>query len=83
MSTMITLACAAPTNCGTTDKVPAFEDRSEPNQAKRIKPVQVYPFICLTCWRLGWRHDAPARAGDPWRVYRDENAPTPQRPSPA
>lgn len=82
MSTMVILNCVAPTNCGQTSTVPAFEDRTEPDPAKRTKPIQIHPYICLGCWRLGWRHDAPTKDGERWRVYRDENAPTPTSPHP-
>ena len=68
MSNKIEIACAA--GCGTTDKVPAREDLTEKDPAKRIRPVQEHPYICLACWRLGWRSDAPEANGNPWRIYQ-------------
>jgi len=68
MTSLITIHCAA--QCGAKDRVPAFDDRSEKNPAKRIKPVQVHPYICLACWRAGWRSDAPKVDGEPWRIYQ-------------
>lgn len=55
MSALITIKCGA--GCGDTDRVPAFEDRAEPDPAKRLKPVQVHAWVCLSCWRKGWRND--------------------------
>lgn len=72
MSSMVTIPCAA--NCGTTDKVPAFDDRSEKDPAKRIKPVQNHPYICLACWLAGWRSDAPRADGEAWRIYPEKQA---------
>lgn len=68
MSEKIEIACAA--GCGTTDRVPAFTDRFEADPAKRIKPVQAHPYLCLSCWRKGWRSDAPMTEGAPWRIYQ-------------
>lgn len=67
MSDLIKIECAA--GCGATDRVPSFEDRAEKDPAKRIKPVQAHPYICLACWRAGWRSDAPEANGAPWRIY--------------
>lgn len=49
----IKMECAG--KCGATDKAPAYEDRTERDPEKRIKPVQAHPYICLACWRAGWR----------------------------
>lgn len=68
MSDKIEIACAA--GCGATDKVPAFEDRTQKDPAKRTRPVQEHPYICLTCWMAGWRSDEPEVSGAPWRIYQ-------------
>ena len=60
-SNRIEISCAA--GCGATDRVPAQEDRTEKDPAKRLKPVATYAWVCLGCWRKGWRWD-----GD--RVYQ-------------
>ena len=70
MMDLIAIECAA--KCGATDKVPAFEDRLEKDPAKRIKPVQVHPYVCLSCWRAGWRSKGE-------EVYLDPNAPKPAK----
>lgn len=74
-ATMITLECATKpqTDCGATVSDQAVEDK----QTKQLVGVQKHPYICLRCWRLGWRSDAPRKNGDPWRIYRDEKAPQP------
>ena len=54
MSALMQISCAA--GCGETDKVPTFEDRSERDPEKRVKPVAGWPWICLHCWRAGWRY---------------------------
>lgn len=74
-ATMLTLECATrpQTGCGASATVPATEDKL----TKQLRPVQGHPYVCLQCWRLGWRSDAPMKNGEPWRIYRDEKAPQP------
>lgn len=57
----IKMECAG--GCGSTDKLPAYEDLTEKDPAKRLKPSQAYAFICLGCWRAGWRCTG-------WLVYQ-------------
>lgn len=56
--------------CGETERVPAFEDKAAKDPAKRIRPVQEFPKICLACWLGGWRSDGPFE-GRTWRIYHD------------
>lgn len=57
--------------CGETERVPAFEDASEKNPAKRVKQVQPFPKICLNCWLMGWRSEGPFE-NRAWRIYNDD-----------
>lgn len=63
----IRIECAA--KCGASDRVPARkrEVNSPPDD---IVPVQGHPYICLACWRAGWRSEAPADEGQPHVVYQ-------------
>lgn len=72
-STNVTLKCATAeqTGCAESVSVQTYEDKA----SKTRKPVQVYPHICLACWRKGWRFDAPIKQDDPWRVYQLEGHP--------
>lgn len=54
----VTMRCVVNTpesrgQCDERITVPAYEDLV----TKELKPVQVHPYICLGCWRAGWRHD--------------------------
>lgn len=64
----IEITCAV-AKCGTTDRFPAFEDRFEKDPAKKVKPVQAHPYVCLACWRAGWRATAPREDGQPWDIF--------------
>lgn len=68
MSTDVTLACAA--GCGATQSAQTHQ-----GAANRGKPLQVHPYICLDCWRAGWRHEAPKQDGQQWRIYQLEGRP--------
>jgi hypothetical protein len=47
----IVIECGA--RCGAKDRVPARENP----KTKALEPVAAYPWICLACWRVGWRSD--------------------------
>lgn len=66
--TLVQVRCAA--GCGQTDRVPAYEDKREKDPEKVAKPIMGHPFICLACWRAGWRCEAPVLEGHPWNVYQ-------------
>lgn len=34
-----------------------------------LRPLQPHPYICLSCWLAGWRHEAPEVEGAPFKVY--------------
>lgn len=62
---LLQIKCAAA--CGDTDRVPAIRDKAD----KRLKPVAPTPWICLACWRDGWRSDGPLGEGR-WRIYHQD-----------
>ena len=66
----ITLQCASSTKgtgCERTDVLPAVMIEGV------IKPIQVYPYICLACWRAGWRASAIEKGKDiTYDVYKLE-----------
>jgi hypothetical protein len=73
-ATTITMKCAADaagSACGATIGEQAHMD----NQKKQLVTVAKHPYICLACWRAGWRSDAPMTTGAPWRIYKLDGHP--------
>jgi hypothetical protein len=68
VSALLEIFCLV--GCGASDKVPAREVRGEPGTAPTHVPVQGHPYVCLKCWRQGWRSKAPEKQGESWSVYQ-------------
>lgn len=67
MSADVILSCAA--GCGATQSA-----QTHHTPALRGKPLQPHPYICLSCWRAGWRHEGPQNGGT-YRVYQLQGQP--------